>query len=185
MENMENILLETERLLLRAPEEGDSQSLERVFGDLEMMHYLGGAWDKKQVAESLQWWCENWGINNCWYGTLLRKDTLETIGMAGFTENSIQDESGLELSWFVLPEHQKLGFASEITKKLLYFAFDDLKAKRVLAETHPQNPAAGRVLKKLSFKSFGERQHSYDHLPDFDTQVLWELSGERWLQNTN
>ena len=179
---MKNTLLKSNRLLLRAPEEGDQQSLERIFGEPEMMHYLGGAWDAKQVAESLQWWRENWGVNNCWYGILLRKDTLETIGMAGFTENTSQDEPGLELSWFVLPEHQKQGFATEITQALFRFAFDDLSAERMLAETHPDNPGAERVLSKLGFECLGERQHSYDYLPDFNTQSLWALTQENWQQ---
>jgi RimJ/RimL family protein N-acetyltransferase len=95
---MENVLLESDRLLIRHPEEGDKQSLERVFGDPAMIRYLGEAWTPAQVMEALQWWRDNWGVNNCWYGILLRKDTLEVIGTAGFTENTIPGEPGLALS---------------------------------------------------------------------------------------
>jgi [ribosomal protein S5]-alanine N-acetyltransferase len=177
---MKNIVVESNRLLIRRPEEGDIRSFERVFCDPAMMRYLGGTWNLDKVAEALQEWRKNWGVDNRWYGTLLRKDTLEPIGTAGLTENTIPGELGLELSWFVLPEHQMQGFATEITNELLRFAFDSLKVERVIAETHPENPASNRVLEKLCFKCLGERHHSYDYLPGFETQVLWELTRGSW-----
>jgi [ribosomal protein S5]-alanine N-acetyltransferase len=179
---MSNVLVESDRLLVRCPEEGDCRTFERVFCDPAMMRYLGGVWTPGKVAEALQEWRQNWGVANRWYGTLLRKDSLEPIGTAGFTENTIPDELGLELSWFVLPEHQSLGFATEITSELLRFAFVDLGAKRMVAETHPENPASSRVLEKLCFEYLGERQHQYDYLPGFETQALWALTRENWRQ---
>jgi ribosomal-protein-alanine N-acetyltransferase len=106
---------------------------------------------------------------------------LATIGTAGFTEDTIPGESGLELSWFVLPEHQGQGYATEITDELLRFAFEGLGAERVVAETHPENPASNRVLEKLGFVCLGERHHKYDYLPGFETQVFWELVRGGWL----
>ncbi|MCP4539746.1 MAG: GNAT family N-acetyltransferase [Chloroflexi bacterium] len=182
--NVRNVLVESDRLLIRRPEERDNQCLERVFCNPAMMHYLGGTWTPHQVAESLQEWHEVWGVDNRWYGILVRKDTKEPIGTAGFTENTITDEPGLDLSWFVLPEYQGQGFATEITNELLRFAFDGLKAERMLAETHPENPASNRVLEKLGFECLGERHHKYDYLPGFDTQVLWALTSGNWQQET-
>ena len=172
--------IESNKLLIRRPEGGDNKILEMLFCDSETMHYMGGVWTPDKVAEALEWWHENWGVNNCWYGILLIKDTLESIGTAGFTESSIPNEPGLELSWFVLPQYQRQGFATEITTELIRFAFDDLKAKRLVAETHPDNPASKKVLEKLHFECLGERQHSYDYLPGFDKQVLWALAQEKW-----
>ena len=127
--NKRNVLVESDRLLIRRPEEGDNRGLERVFRDPAMMRDLGGAWTPNKVAEALQEWREKWGVDNRWYGILLRKDTLEPIGIAGVTENTIPGEPGLELSWFVLPEHQRQGFATEITNELLRFAFDGLGSR--------------------------------------------------------
>ena len=183
--NVRSVLVESDRQLIRRPEEGDRRGLERVFCDPVMMRYLGSAWTTNKVAEALQEWHDDWGVDNRWYGVLLRKGTLEAIGAAGVMENTIPGEPGLELSWFVLPEHQRQGFATEITHELLHFAFDGLGAERVVAETHPENPASNRVLEKLRFQCLGERRHSYDYLPGFDTQVLWELTRGSWRQGTS
>lgn len=173
---MSHVLVESERLLIRRPEEEDARALERVFCDPAVMRHLGGTWTPKKVAEALREWREEWGVDNRSYGVLLKKDTSEPIGTAGFTENAIPGEPGLDLSWFVLPEHQRQGFATEITNELLRFAFDDLGAERVVAETHPENPASNRVLERLHFECLGERQHRYDYLPGFERQLLWELT---------
>ena len=41
-----------------------------------MMRYLGGTWTPDKVAEALQEWHEDWGVDNRWYGVLERKGTL-------------------------------------------------------------------------------------------------------------
>jgi len=64
----------------------------------------------------------------------------------------------------------------------LQLAFNDLEAERVVAETHPENPASNRVLEKLGFECLGERHHQYDDLPGFDTQVLWALTRQHWRE---
>lgn len=176
-----NHLVETERLQIRCPEKADLSILERVFGDPEMMLYLGGAWGSAQIAEILQEWHADWGVNQRWSGMLVLKATGAAIGTAGITANTILNEPGLELSWFVLPEYQQQGYATEITVALLHFAFEDLGQGRVVVETHPENPASQRVLEKLGFCCLGERHHEYDYLPGFDTQSLWEMTCENWL----
>lgn len=178
-----NILLDSSRLILRRVEERDRALLERLFCDAEMMRHLGGTWDADQLSETLQEWHDEWGIQNYWYGVLARKDTLEDIGIAGFTVNMNPDEDGLEFSWFILPEQQRKGFATEITHGILEFAFEYLRIDRVFAETHPDNIASNRVLEKLGFMNDGERNHTYDFLPGFDKQVIWEYRRSDWAGN--
>ncbi len=173
---MTTILIETTRLLLRCPEIGDQTTLERVFCDPDMMRYLGGPWTPEQVAGAIAEWRGDWGVDRRWSGVLVKKESGEIIGIAGLTENTLPGDPGFELSWFILPEHQRQGFAAEITAGLLRFAFAGLGAERVLAETHPENPASNGLLKKLGFTCLGERHHAYNDLPEFETQALWVLT---------
>ena len=179
-----SVLVESNRLLIRRPEEADRRNLERVFCDPAMMRHLGAPWTPGKVADALREWREGWGVDDRWYGVLIRKGAPEAIGTAGVTADTIPGEPGLELSWFVLPEHQRQGFATEITHELLRFAFDVVGAERVLAETHPDNPASNSVLEKAGFECLGERHHTYDYLPGFEVQVLWGTTRGSWRRGT-
>lgn len=179
--NSSDILFETSRLQLRRVEKGDRELLIRLFCDDEMMRYLGGTWTTELTEETLQEWLEAWGKQNYYYGVMRLKEDGTAVGIAGFTEDTNPDEPGMEFSWFVLPEYQKQGFASEITQAMLAYVFEVLKKDRLFAETHPENGASNRVLEKLGFKSAGERHHQYNSLPGFDRQVLWEYLRTDWV----
>ncbi len=172
--------LKSTRLWFRCPETGDQATLERVFCAPDMMRYLGGCWTPDQVAAAIAEWRGDWGVAQRWSGVLVKKASGEVIGTAGLTENTLPDAPGFELSWFILPEYQRQGFAAEITARLLHFAFTDLGAARVVAETHPENPASTGLLKKLGFACLGERQHTYADLPGFETQTLWAMTRNDW-----
>jgi len=175
-----DILFDTSRLQLRRVKESDRELFQRLFCDAEMMHYLGGTWTVDLADETLHEWRNEWGKNNYYYGVIKLIDSGESVGIAGISENTNLEEPGIEFSWFVLPEHQKMGYASEITQAMLKFVFCGLKKERLFAETHPNNAASNRVLEKLGFKNVGERNHQYQSLPGFDRQVLWEYTRLDW-----
>ena len=174
--DLRDVLVESERLALRRPLPHDGPHLERVFCDPAMMLYLGRVWTRDAVADALLEWRDDWGVGERWSGVLVRKDSREPLGTAGLTRDTIPGEPGMELSWFVLPAQQRQGFATEISGALLRFACESLGAGRMVAETHPDNLPSNGVLEKLGFTSLGERHHSYDYLPGFETQVLWALT---------
>ncbi|NLF49923.1 MAG: GNAT family N-acetyltransferase [Leptolinea sp.] len=171
-----HIFVRSERLFIRQPEMSDSDLAEQLYCDPEVMRYLGEAWKPDQVTRVLQMWHDNWGENNHWYGILCLNDSRKPIGMAGVTCETLQNEPGYELSWFILPEYQNKGYASEITVRLVRFVIDELHGNQIIAETHPDNLASNRVLEKLDFTNQGVHHHHYDDLPGFDTQVLWKFT---------
>lgn len=175
-----DILFETSRLQLRRVEEIDRDLFLRLFCDNEMMHYLGGIWTVEMAEDTLHEWQSEWAKNNYYYGVMQLKSNDQKVGIAGFTEDTNPDECGFEFSWFVLPEFQNQGYASEITRAFLEYVFEVLKKDRLFAETHPENLASNRVLQKLGFRQAGERAHQYDFLPDFNRQVVWEFTRVDW-----
>jgi RimJ/RimL family protein N-acetyltransferase len=171
------ILVESSRLSLRRPAESDLLLFERVFCTTDMMRFLGQAWTTDEAAATLREWRGAWGDGRLWCGVLVMKRGGEAVGTAGLTADTVDGEPGLELSWFVAPAHQRRGYATEIGQRLLRYAFAETGAKRVVAETHPDNRAAGRVLERLGFRRLGERRQEYAHLPGCGRWVLWESVG--------
>jgi RimJ/RimL family protein N-acetyltransferase len=172
------ILVESGRLCLRRPAESDMPLFERVFCATDMMRYLGVAWTPGEAAATLREWRDAWGAGRLWCGVLVKKDGREAVGTAGLTVDTVDGEPGLELSWFVVPSHQRQGYATEIGRELLRYAFEESGATRVVAETHPGNEPASGTLERLGFRRLGERRQSYDHLPGCDRWVLWESIGD-------
>lgn len=169
-----DVLLETGRLSMRRVEQDDLSLFRQLFCDAAMMRYLGGVWSSKQATDALAEWRSEWGHNNYFYGVLVQKETGQPVGIAGFTENTNPHEPGYELTWFIHPEQQGKGYATEISLGLLEYIFTHLHGTRVFAETHPENTASNRILQKLGFAYLGRRQRQYDDLPGFNQQVVWE-----------
>jgi len=73
------------------------------------------------------------------------------VGTVGF---KIQD-AGLELGYWIARDHWGQGYATEAGRGAIAVA-RSLGHKRVLAGHYVDNPASGRVLKKLGFRETGE-----------------------------
>jgi RimJ/RimL family protein N-acetyltransferase len=81
----------------------------------------------------------------------------DTAGVVG-TYMSDERARATGLYYFVLPEHQGKGYATEAARLLTGFAFDDLNARKVAATVVDGNSASERVLEKLSFQQEGQRR---------------------------
>lgn len=177
---MQEILLETDRLQFRRMNNSDLGLLNAIFNDIEIMKYLGSTWSVDLIKSTLNEWIEEWGNNNYYYGVLQLKQSKESIGIVGFTENTNPEETGIEFSWFVLKKHQNKGYATEITEKLIDFIFITLHKERIFAETHPDNLSSNHILKKLGFNFIREKATKIDYLPKMDRQVIWDLTKINW-----
>lgn len=71
-----------------------------------------------------------------------------------------------ELGYFVLDKYRNKGIATKAVKKVLKFAFGNLKLRSVFAVTDVDNGASQKVLRKVGFKIIGENKK--------DKEILWE-----------
>ncbi len=80
-------------------------------------------------------------------------ETNKFIGRAGLTTRSLNQEIGekTEIRFALLPEFWGLGYASELTKSLVDFAFKNLKLETLVASNGVTNEKSARVLIKNGF----------------------------------
>ena len=80
------------------------------------------------------------------------------------------DEDGHELGYWIARPYWGLGFATEAASALLRAARRSLKIERIHAGHFVDNPASGRVLRKLGFHETGRqvRRHSVARGHDVD-----------------
>ncbi len=74
----------------------------------------------------------------------------QAIGIGGFKGKPSQ-QGMVEVGYSIVPDYQRLGFASEAVDALIGWAFSDPEVKLVTAETLPTLIASIRVLEKNGF----------------------------------
>lgn len=144
-------LLETERLLLRPPALGDAPAIARWLGDYEVAKNMASipypitTRDAEHLVKMLG---DQRAKGEAYSFAILRKDSGRFLGLCSLTLN----EGTYKLSYWLGREFWNHGYATEAVKKVLSFAFRDLKATEVQARWFDDNPAAARVLGKIGFK---------------------------------
>ncbi len=80
-----------------------------------------------------------------------RTPSAELIGGIGL----VQNDAGFELGYWLTQRHWGEGYATEAGAAVLQTAYRALRIERVIARHSLDNPASGKVLRKLGFKPTG------------------------------
>jgi [ribosomal protein S5]-alanine N-acetyltransferase len=152
--------IETERLVLRRPRLSDAKALHAIYGDPEVMRYIGDgstltpaktkAWIEKALA---RWKADGFGH------FVIEKDR-KVIGRAGFlvwdpdewktgTLAELGDHAAIELGWMLAQEHWGNGYATEAAIALRNYGFKELKFERLISLITHGNDASVKVAERL------------------------------------
>ena len=143
----------TERLLLRPGWPEDAPALARAIGEEAIVRNLATAPWPYGIAEAeafLATGREKAGVNLLIFRRTNRAPQL--IGSAGL--NLLGEDDG-ELGYWISRPHWGLGYATEAAGAVVALARDSLRLKRLNASHFLDNPASGRVLRKLGFEAQG------------------------------
>jgi len=150
--------LETERLLLRPPDFRDVPAITTWLGDLDVAKNLATVshpYREEDARGFVTRAVERRAAGEEFVFAIERKEESMFIGCSGLRLKDGQFRLGY---WLGRPFWGQ-GYASEAAKKVVSFAFHDLKAGSVGAGWFHDNPASGRVLEKLGFRHVGAEQH--------------------------
>lgn len=97
--------------------------------------------------------------------------------VSGWASVYVDDERArvAELAYYVLPDHQGEGLATTAARLLVGFAFEELNAHSVRAQTQADNPASERVLEKLGFRREGRRRDNIYKDGEYRDVTDWGL----------
>lgn len=146
--------LGTERLVLRELVPEDAPAVYAIESDINVARYQSRrladlAEAEEYVAGSI---VAGMAVPRLIYDfavTLRGDDAL--IGRCGMKRGDFEPREAM--IWYVLaPAHHGKGYATEATRALIAFAFEQLGLHRVYADCDPRNPASVRVLEKLGLR---------------------------------
>ncbi|MBZ9670756.1 GNAT family N-acetyltransferase [Mesorhizobium sp. ESP7-2] len=146
--------LRTARLLLRQPAADDLAFVTRLFARPELVaHRPDPSPDTaRQSTDRLLRDIGHWREHG--FGRWAIETDGAPVGFGGVTVS--KEFEGLNLSYHLHPESWGHGYATEVVRAALAFAFDDLHAERVIGLVRTANPASRCVLEKCGFRFEGE-----------------------------
>ncbi|GAA0651902.1 GNAT family N-acetyltransferase [Brevundimonas lenta] len=124
--------LVTERLRLRAPRETDLETYIRFYGDTEASAFYGGPLTPNQAWSRLARDVGHWVLRGYGLWFVERLDDGAPVGGCGLYWPLGWPRS--ELTWWVLPEQRRRGFAAEASCAAIAWGYDTLGWDRI--ETH-------------------------------------------------
>ena len=177
-------MIETERLVLRPPKDGDVSAVYRFVADPEVMRWIGDEGRTGTYADAvdrIERYRRAWELDGFGHFMVVPKASGEPIGRVGIlvwdprtwehgTRRDLGDAAELELGWTLERAAWGHGFATEAAIAVLGWAFRELQPPRLISLIRPDNVRSLRVAQKV-----GER-YRHDVTINGTTVQLWELA---------
>jgi RimJ/RimL family protein N-acetyltransferase len=170
-------ILETERLILRAPEAGDFEAWAAFAADEETMRHIGGAQARSVAWRGICSVVGAWTINGFSMFSVIEKATDRWIGRLGPWEPA--DWPGPEVGWALCRDTWGKGYASEGAAAALDYVFDVLGWTEVIHTIEPQNTASQAVARRLGSTIL--RQAAMPAPYEDLTVDVWGQTREQWI----
>lgn len=177
---MERPVIETERLILRYPEECDFEPLAEMMQDEETAKFIGG---KQVPAMTWRAFCSllgHWQLRGFGFFSVIDKQTDEWLGRVGpwYPYQWPQPEVG----WTIKRQAWGKGYAPEAAAACLDHAFDTLGWSSVIHLIHVDNTPSQAVAAKLGSRDSGQEVE----VPGFGMMVnIWGQTAEEWRARRN
>jgi RimJ/RimL family protein N-acetyltransferase len=177
-------MIETERLTLRNWREGDDELLHRHCNTPRVMRWLGGVRSRDWMAEVGRRLTRLQEERGHTFWVLERTEDGAFLGFCGLkiangTGSTVTGE--IEIAWRLREDAWGQGYAKEAATASLGFAFDRLRAPRVVALTAEGNAESRGLIARLGMV----RRTDLDYVdPDWDEArnpvIVYELRREDW-----
>ena len=138
--------LETARCALRPLSAGDRSGVIELYGDAEVRRYLGGPVSADEAARRF----ESALASQTPIWAITQKPGGDFIGLVSL--DRLHGRQEFEISYQLSPRMWGGGYATEVTKRVLDHALEDLKLPCILAETQAANAASRRVLERAGMQ---------------------------------
>jgi [ribosomal protein S5]-alanine N-acetyltransferase len=177
-------ILETERLLLRPLAPEDAPVIARLAGRREIAdttisipHPYSEEQAREWIAKAAKAFTEG---EEAAFGVVLKSDR-KLIGGAGLRDIDAA-HSQAEMGCWIAVESWGRGYATEVSRAMLRFGFEELGLNRIYAHHMVRNPASGRVLARAGMKREGLLRQCVRKWGVFEDVVLLAMLRSEWAE---
>lgn len=139
-------VLETERLILRAPQLSDWETLEPIWRT-DRAKYIGGPFNEEDAFLDFANAVAGWLLRGVGYWTVTRKSDDTVLGLVGLGFETTDPE--MELGWLITEAAEGHGFAFEAAGAALDHAFGALGLPTLISMIERTNAKSIALAKRL------------------------------------
>ncbi len=163
MPNADDLVLETERLILRRLRPDDVDAIFAVIGDPVAMQYFPRTYDRKDAEEWIERNLRRYAEHGHGIYAVVLKTSGDVIGDCGLAIQQIEDGPELEVGYHLRRDHWGHGYATEAARACIAYAFRELSAEKVVSLIRPENLPSRRVAERNGMQI--DRQVTHSGLP--------------------
>jgi RimJ/RimL family protein N-acetyltransferase len=154
---MNEVTLQTERLILRMWRKEDFDPYAQMTADPEVMRYLGGKpYSRLETWRHMAYLVGHWQLLGYGQWAVEEKRTGTLLGRVGF-QNPV-GWPAFEIGWTLGRQFWGKGYATEGARRALEYAFKELDKDHVISLIHPENQGSIRVAERLGEKPEGKTE---------------------------
>ncbi len=158
-----HVVLETVRLALRHLTLGDVDAVFAVIGDPETMKFYPQKFTREDATRWVMKSQERYRRDGYGLFAVVLKSNSEVIGNCGLMLQDIEGGSVLEVGYHFRRDYWGHGYATEAAAGCMAYAFEHLKAEKVVSLILPENLPSRRVAERNGMTA--ERQAIFHDLP--------------------
>ena len=173
-----NAVITSERLVLRRLTMDDFDAVRRIHSDPEVMWVYGGVFSENSSREWMQRNLDRYVRDGVGFFAVTLKTNRELIGCGGIimqeTDQGIEPEIGYQMR----RDQQGKGYATEMARACMEYAFETLKSDHIISLIRPDNMPSRRVAEKNGLAV--DREMMFREVP----RLVYRLTKARWEQRS-
>jgi len=152
MEVMDDMILASERLVVRYQRKSDIKFLVDLWMDEEVTRYSGGPREKLALVEEFRRIAAEPRKEEYDLWPVELKASHELVGYAGFIPKVVKGKDYIELNYYICKAKWRKGYGKEAAKALLAYAFERKGLEQVIAIIEPANEASKALAKAIGMR---------------------------------
>ena len=184
---MPDIVLETERLILRTAEEGDGELLYRHLNSAKLKKHIGGPASLVELEQRVARIMAAQARDGFSFLLMHEKETGELVGHCGLKRvdaKGAPNPGDIEIGWVVREDRWRRGYAREAVMAVLDWAFEVHDAPHVVALTSEANAPSWRFMEALGLDRRADLDFDDPDYPRHENPTkVYAITREQWEQH--
>ena len=185
---MSDIVIETDRLIMRKIADGDAALQFAVLNTPAVMEHLGGPKELHEIEAKHARTAALFARDGFGFMMMIEKSSGDLVGHAGMKRVDsplAKNQGDHEIGWLVREDRWRRGYAAEAMRGVIDWAFTRHDAPHLVALTSDANEPSWRLMEKLGM----ERRRDLDFddpafPPEDNPTILYALTREQWESRT-